>query len=109
MSANRHLLHKSRLAEFQAWLGSRGIDSRPGKGDYEVLQVLRNDGHWFKLYRREHMPEHLTVQGPLVQLVREFIHETRDMRDGSTPGWTTDCPPGSHPALYPGTRPPWEL
>ena len=73
MAADRQLLHKNKVEDFKAWLDACGIRHRPGKGDYEVLQVFRADGCWFKLYRRNHMPEHVTVQGPLVNLVREYI------------------------------------
>lgn len=70
---NRHLLHKSKVEDFKAWLDTQGISHRPGRGEYEILQVLRADGQWFKLYRRNHMPEHVTVQEPLVALVRRYV------------------------------------
>ena len=75
---NRHLLHKNKVEDFKAWLDTQSISHRPGRGDYEILQVLRADGQWFKLYARLKMPEHVTVQEPLVALVRRYV-EGKDM------------------------------
>ena len=74
---NRHLLHKNKVEDFKSWLDAQGISHRPGRGDYEILQVLRADGQWFKLYSRLRMPEHVTVQEPLVALVRRYVDDRK--------------------------------
>lgn len=74
MTAHRHLLHKNKVEDFKRYLDEIGVTHRPGRGDYEILQVYRNDGQWFKLYSRHNMPEHVTVQGPLCPLVRSYLH-----------------------------------
>jgi hypothetical protein len=103
--AQRHLLHKNKVADFVAWLDHRGIPNRAGRGEYELLQVRRSDGQWFKLYRRESMPEHVTVQQPLVDLVRQFISDSRLHPTTATPAMTTDPP---HPdPKYQGMAP-WD-
>lgn len=70
--ADRALLHKSKIEAFKVYLALHGIAYRAGKGDYEILQVQLGT-QWHKLYARDKMPEHVTVQGALVGVVRAFI------------------------------------
>lgn len=70
--ANRHTLHKTKLEAFKAWLDMQGIGYRPGKGDWQVLQVLTNKG-WQVIFSRLDMPEHFTVGDDLMPLVRRFL------------------------------------
>jgi hypothetical protein len=75
--AIRCLLHKDKLPEFQSWLDSQEIENRPGRGDWQLLQVRAKDGKgWDVLYERLEMKEHVTVPDPMVQLVRRFISES---------------------------------
>ena len=80
--ASRNLLHKDRLLEFIKWLDENKIPNRIGKGEWEVRQIYL-DGEWHKLYARANMPEHLTVQTKLIELVRKFIYDTRAIKDGN--------------------------
>ena len=72
--ANRCTLHKSKVEAFKAWLTEHDIPHRPGKGAYELLQVL-DKGAWHKLYVRDRMPEQVTVQDRLMPLVRLFLND----------------------------------
>ena len=80
---SRCLLHKTKLDAFQQWLSTQGIEVRPGRGDFEVLQVKLGQCHragpspWHCVFDRIEAPEHYTVAWPLEQLVRRFIKETR--------------------------------
>ena len=75
MSAN--LLHISRLEAFKAWLTKNDRGWRPGKGPYQVIQVLTENSGWQVVFRRDTMPEHFSINTALEPLVRRFIHETR--------------------------------
>lgn len=71
--ANRCTLHKTKVTAFILWLDQHNIPWRYGKGTYELLQVF-DKGGWHKLYARDHMPEHVTVQDALMSLVQLFLH-----------------------------------
>ena len=71
--AQRALLHKDKVDDFALWCEEKGIATRPGKGEWEMLQVNFPAGQWNKVYARANMPEHTTVQETLVPLVRAFI------------------------------------
>lgn len=74
---SRNLLHKKHLDEFKSWLQGRGVPHRPGKGDWQVLQV-EVQGVWYAVYKRAFMPEHLTVAGnKLEKLVRKFYDDQK--------------------------------
>ena len=77
---SRCLLHKSRLEAFRTYLTERGIEHRPGRGDFQVLQVMTGKSSWQVIYDRLNAPEHYTVTGPLEPTVRKFIKETRAMQ-----------------------------
>ncbi len=77
--AARNILHKSKLDEFKAWLDKVGIEHRPGKGTWEVLQVRSRCGtKWNVIYARgdtnpELMADHLSVTKHLVPLVTKYL------------------------------------
>lgn len=73
---NRNLLHVSKVEDFKAYLDEIGVDHRPGRGEFELLQV-HVDGAWPKLYSRLKETEHVTVQNALIPLVRAFIHRRK--------------------------------
>lgn len=75
---NRHLLHKTKLEAFKVWLDDQNIAHRPGRGDWQALQVHHPLHGWQVLYERAEMPEHLTVAQKLVGLVWQFIRGTRE-------------------------------
>lgn len=75
---SRNLLHKKHLDEFKSWLQGRGVPHRPGKGDWQVLQV-KCGNEWQAVYERIFMPEHLTVAGNKIEkLVRRFYDERKN-------------------------------
>ena len=69
----RAILHKDKLEDFKKYLDCRGIAYRPGKGDYQVLQVDVPSRGWQAVYSRNDMPEHFTVNFAMLDLVRDFI------------------------------------
>lgn len=71
MTTHRCVLHKTKLEEFKAWLDQERIKHRPGKGEYQVLQVQTCKG-WQVVYDKM-TKEHLTVNQSLLPLVRRFI------------------------------------
>lgn len=73
----RCTLHISKLEAFKSWLNDNGIAHRPGKGDYQVLQVITTNHGWQVVFKRNNMPEHYTVNEKLLPLVRQFTKETR--------------------------------
>jgi hypothetical protein len=75
--ANRNSLHIDKLELFKTWLSENDIKFRPGKGDFQVLQVETVKNGYQCIYSRFDMPEHYTVQDKLMPLVKRFIKETR--------------------------------
>lgn len=73
---SRCLLHKSKLEAFKAWLTARGIEHRPPRGEFQVLQVKTKSG-WQCVFDRIDAKEHYTVAGPLESTVHRFIREAR--------------------------------
>lgn len=41
---DRNMLKKTQIKLFQAWLDANGIEHRPGKGEYQLLQVKTAKG-----------------------------------------------------------------
>ncbi len=73
---SRNLLHKNDIPMFLAWLDSKNIAHRPGRGIWEICQVQRTGG-WFPLFSRARMPEHVTVPDRLVQLAYAYLRHKR--------------------------------
>lgn len=73
----RNLLHKTKLEDFKAWLDAQAIAHRPGRGDWQVLQVLIGT-QWHVVYERNHMPEHFTTVRHLDKLVASFCRERKE-------------------------------
>lgn len=71
---SRSLLHVTKVEAFKTWLIEQGHDCRDPVGYYQLLQI-RLKGHtaWWALYRRERMPEHVSVTKPLIPIVREWL------------------------------------
>lgn len=78
---SRNLLHKTKLDAFKAWLDSKGIEHRPGRGEYQMLQVKMKNGQWQCVFDRHSAPEHYTVAHPLEQHVHRFIRDSRTYED----------------------------
>lgn len=75
---SRCLLHKSKLDEFKAWLDAKQIEHRPGRGDYQVLQVKTKNGQWQCVFDRLDAPEHYTVAWPLEGYVWKYIKSRKE-------------------------------
>jgi len=71
--ANRCLLHVNKLDAFKYFLEAKGLAYRPGKGEWQRLQILTEDHGWQCVYIRKDIPEHYSIQDNLVPLVREFL------------------------------------
>lgn len=67
------MLHKSRLDEFEAWCRKHGYGTRPGKGEYQVLQIHYPAKGWVPIYEKLYSKEHYTVSGLLVPIVKKFL------------------------------------
>ena len=104
MMANRCLLHKSKIKEFEAWLGATGIEHRAGNGAYEVLQIRCGAG-WMPIFTKLHAKEHLSVPEPLIGIVIKFLREGQKKPTPSL-SYLADNP--SHLPLRENTnKPPW--
>lgn len=71
---SRESLSPARLDAFLRFLAARGCDSRPGNGQYEVVQVRLPDyDAWYPVYRRAKPANAwLSPDGRLDALLREF-------------------------------------
>jgi hypothetical protein len=86
----RNLLHKDKLEGFKSWLDSKGREHRPGGGAWQVLQIRWGSG-WQAIFERAHMPEHLSIPGPLIPLVQAYIRESRAEKSPTPPpGYTAE-------------------
>lgn len=72
--ASRNLLHVSKLGEFKQWLEMKGIEYRPGKGSFQVLQVMSPQG-WGVIFDRNDAKEHYTVSDKLIPTVLAFVQD----------------------------------
>lgn len=76
--STRNLLHKEKLEQFIAFLDSKDIEHREGKGAWEVIQVYYQshvDGlnaGWAVIHTKMR-GDHLSVPKELVGLVKKFI------------------------------------
>ena len=71
-----YLARKS-LPAFKDWLDSQSIAHRPGKGEYQMLQVKRSSG-WEILYSSPNYPDHHKAGSTqLAELVREFNADSK--------------------------------
>lgn len=67
------LLHINKLEAFKEFCKSMNVETRQGKGDYEVLQVKLKSGRWQAIFKSNSAKEHLTVPSCLHGLVWNFI------------------------------------
>lgn len=58
------------LEEFKAYLDKFGIAHRPGKGEWEVLQVMTADFGWRVIHKNKH--GRLTVSEKLADIEEAF-------------------------------------
>lgn len=75
---SKNLLHKTKLEAFKAWLDANHIEHRPGRGNWQVLQIKTNRGHWQCVFDRLDAPEHYTVAWPLESMIYKFIKESKE-------------------------------
>lgn len=78
---SRNLLHKTKLEDFKVWLDAEGIRHRPGKGDWQILQVCKDGKQWFSVFERFVMPEHYSTDRRLDGLVAKFCR-SRHLKNG---------------------------
>jgi hypothetical protein len=71
--ASRNLMHKNKLEDFKKWCDRMNIPYRPGKGQYQVLQILTEFFGWKIIYKRNDMPEHYSLDEKLVPIIKKFI------------------------------------
>jgi len=75
---SKNLLHKNKIDLFIQWLKVDGWEIRNGVGHYQVFQFIKKD-RCYVVYRRDSMPEHVTVDYRADHLVRKFINDTRKL------------------------------
>lgn len=78
---SRCLLHKKDIGDFAMWCRVNGIETREGRGDFQVLQV-RKGKNWQTIYERmdTHAGNeivHMTVPTPIENIVRRFISDKK--------------------------------
>ena len=74
----RNLLHKNKLDAFKQWLDKKHIQHRPGRGEFQVLQVALPNGEWGVVYDRIVAPEHYTVTAQMESIVRRFLQARKE-------------------------------
>lgn len=74
---SRNLLHISKLEALKSWLIDKGYKVRPGRGDWQILQVCIDKEQWCCIFERLDMLEHFTVDHRLDGVVKEFIKESK--------------------------------
>lgn len=78
--AERCLLHKNKLDLLKWWLSSRGYEIQNTKGIYEVLRASKGKDTVI-IFAKDGTKEHLTVQQKDHKLIRQFIRETRTLKE----------------------------
>lgn len=82
---SRNLLHKSKLGALKEWLDKNKIEHRPGRGDWQVLQIKVKNGFQCIFDRFDvtngqkdvrMTPEHYTVDRRLEGLIFRFLRES---------------------------------
>ena len=69
----RFTLKQEDLEDFKTFCAERGIETRPGKGDYQVLQVFVPETKVFGVLHRRDSAEFLTIGEVLFPLVRLYL------------------------------------
>lgn len=77
----RCLLHKNKLESFISWCEENDIPTRPGKGLWQVLQVLTINYGWQVIFDKLDAPEHYSINQKLIPTVKRFIKETKQNAD----------------------------
>jgi hypothetical protein len=67
------MLHVTKLEEFKKFLDELEVPHRPGKGEWQILQVCVEFFGWRVIHKRLNMKEHYTVDERLIPLVHKFI------------------------------------
>ncbi|WCD44212.1 hypothetical protein Lumi_073 [Xylophilus phage Lumi] len=78
--ANRNTLHKGHLAEFADWMRSKGFVSRPGKGQWELVQFqikVKGTLIWAPIFDNDRTT-HLSVPNSLSSYAHNFYRERND-------------------------------
>jgi hypothetical protein len=76
--ANRNLLPKAWLEDYRAWLEAQGFQTRPGRGEYQALQVqLPNQPQWHSIFYKETGNPHYTVPSPLILVTTAYVNIRR--------------------------------
>jgi len=69
------LLKKCHLELFKAWLDKEGVAYRPGKGEYQVLQVFTPTDGFQVLFIKKGYEEYYTHNEKLQPTITRFYNE----------------------------------
>lgn len=76
--ANRSLLHRSKIEDFEAWLREDGWQIEKTKGIYEVVRATKPNRKPLIAYTRDNKgSEHISVQERDESVVRAYIRDRR--------------------------------
>lgn len=75
---SRCLLAISKIHEFKEFCKSINVETRDGKGDYEVMQVRLKSGNWMPIFIKNDAKVHVTVPSALHGLVWNFIKHGKE-------------------------------
>lgn len=77
--ASRNILHRTKLKEFEEYAHSKGYETKPVKGYFEVLRLTKSKDTIiiFQRLDGDNRP-HLTVQDKDIRFVREFIRQKKE-------------------------------
>ena len=79
---SRCLLHLNKFDEFVKWLDQSKIVHRPGKGEWQIIQIKKGS-NWLCVYARAEMLEHFSVDKRLEVTIRSFIKSTNAQKEKS--------------------------
>lgn len=76
---SKNLLARSRVSEFLIWCQAKKLEVREPRGVYQLAQIRPvGSKDWYCIYTTSNSESvHVTVDGRLDALVRNFIHQTK--------------------------------
>lgn len=70
-----YLLRKTQLKRFLEWCFLNEVETRPGKGEWQVVQVCTPDAGWQVIFNSRKNPDHYSINAKLIPTVKAFFME----------------------------------